>query len=75
MIDIGDIELIGTRLEEEGIVTNFSRNTMNKRLLENSRARGLLKKMRHSQPCRKQIIGVALEMGMAERLSVRLISG
>lgn len=75
MIDICDIQLIGTRLEEEGLVIDLSKEYYQQEIIEESRARELLKICGIANLVGEQIIGLALEMGMAKRVGVRVVSG
>src|SRR5574338_897023 len=73
MIDICDIELIGARLEAEGLVINLSKEYYEQEIIEESRARELLKICGIANLVGKQIIRLALQMGMAKGASVRII--
>ena len=75
MIDICDIQLIGARLEEEGLIINLSKEYYQQEIIEKSRARELLKICGIANLVGKQIVELALEIGMAKKVSVRMISG
>jgi hypothetical protein len=75
MIDICDLQLIGRRLEEEGLIINLSKEYYQQEIIEQSRARDLLKVCEIANLVGKQIVEQALEMRMAKAASVRMISG
>ena len=75
MIDICDLQLIGTQIEEEGLKINFSKEYYQQEIIEESRARELLKGCGIANLVGKGIVEQALKMGMAKSASVRMISG
>ena len=75
MIDICDIQLIGTRLEQEGLIINLSKEYYQQEIIEKSRARELLKICSIANLVGKQIVELALELGLAKRVSVKMIAG
>jgi uncharacterized protein len=75
MIDICDLQLIGRRLEEEGLIINLSKEYYQQEIIEQSRARDLLKVCEIANLVGKQIVEQALEMRMAKQGSIRMISG
>jgi hypothetical protein len=75
MIDVCDLQLIGRRLEEEGLVINLAKEYYQQEIIEQSRARDLLKVCDIANLVGKQIVEQALEMRLAKEASVRMISG
>jgi hypothetical protein len=75
MIDICDLQLIGTRLEENGLVITLSKEYYQQEIIEQSRAREILKVCSTANLVGEQIVMQALEMGLAKAASVRKISG
>lgn len=75
MIDICDLELIGTRLEENGLVIDLSKEYYQQEIIEQSRARELLQVCNTASVVGKQIVEQVLQMHMAKAASVRKIAG
>jgi hypothetical protein len=75
MIDICDIELIGSKLEQEGLVINLTREYYQQEVIELTRAQELLQKCDIANLVGDRIIGHAISMRMAKEVSIRRISG
>src|SRR5437868_11877097 len=75
MIDICDLQLIGTRLEENGLVITLSKEYYQQEIVEQPRAREILKVCSIANLVGEQIVKQALEMRLARAASVRKISG
>jgi len=73
MIDICDLELIGTRLEENGLVINLSKEYYQQEVIEQSRAREMLQVCSIASVVGKQIVEQVLQMHMANIASIRWI--
>ena len=75
MIDICDIELIGSKLEQDGLVINLTREYYQQEVIELTRAQELLQKCDIANLVGDRIIGHAISMRMAKDVSIRRISG
>jgi hypothetical protein len=75
MVDICDLDLIGTRLEQDGIVINLTREYYQQEIIEHSYAMELLEKCDIANLVGDRIVRQALEMKLAKEVSIRRISG
>ena len=75
MVDICDLDLIGTKLEQDGIVINLTREYYQQEIIEHSYAIELLQKCDIANLVGDRIIQHALEMKLAKEVSIRRISG
>jgi uncharacterized protein len=75
MIDICDLQLIGTRLEEKGLVITLSKEYYQQEIIEESSAREMLRVCSIASLVGERIVKQALEMRLATAASVRKISG
>jgi hypothetical protein len=73
MIDICDLELIGTRLEENGLVINLTQTYYQQEIIDHSRAKELLQKCDTANLVGDSIVSQAIEMKLAKLVSVRRI--
>ena len=75
MIDICDIELIGSKLEQDGLVITLTREYYQQEVIELTRAQELLQKCDIANLVGDRIIGHAISMRMAKDVSIRRRSG
>ena len=75
MIDICDLELIGSKLEQDGLVINLAKEYYQQDVIELTRAQELLKKCDIANLVGERIVGHAISMKMAKEVSVKRISG
>ena len=75
MIDICDLGLIGTRLDQDGLVINLTREYYQQEVIELTRAKELLQKCDIANLVGDKIVGHAISMKMAKEVSVKRISG
>jgi hypothetical protein len=75
MVDICDLSLVGSRLEQDGLVINITKEYFQQEVIESDHAGELLKKCAIANLVGNSIVGQALEMGMAKEASVKRISG
>lgn len=75
MIDICDLELIGSKLEQDGLVINLSREYYQQQVIDLSFAKELLQKCGIANLVGDRIVGHAISMKMAKEASVKKISG
>ncbi len=75
MIDICDLDLVGRKLEQNGLVINITKEYYQQQVVEASQAGELLTKCAIANLVGKKIVGQALEMKLAKEASVKKISG
>lgn len=75
MIDICDLDLVGCKLEQNGLVINITKEYYQQQVVEASQAGELLTKCAIANLVGKKIVGQALEMKLAKEASVKKISG
>ncbi|HEX9678043.1 DUF424 domain-containing protein [Nitrososphaera sp.] len=75
MVDICDLALIGSKLEQDGLVINLEREYFQQEVIESDHAGDLLKKCVIANLVGNSIVAQALEMGMANEASVKRVSG
>lgn len=75
MVDICDLALVGTKLEQDGLVINLTKEYFQQEVIESEHAGELLKKCAIANLVGNAIVGQALEMGMAKEVSVKRVSG
>ena len=75
MIDICDLELIGSKLEQDGLVIDLAKEYYQQDVIELTRAQELLKKCDIANLVGERIVGHAISMKMAKEVSVKRISG
>ena len=75
MVDICDLDLVGTRLEQDGLVVNITKEYFQQEIIEAATAGDLLKKCAIANLVGSRIVGQALGMRMAKEVSVKRISG
>jgi uncharacterized protein len=75
MVDICDLDLIGTKLEQEGLVINLTREYYQQKVIEQPHAQELLQKCDIANLVGDRIVRQALDMKLAKEVSIRRISG
>jgi hypothetical protein len=75
MIDICDLDLVGRKLEQNGLVINITKEYYQQQVVEASQAGELLTKCAIANLVGKKIVGQALKMKLAKEASVKKISG
>jgi hypothetical protein len=75
MVDICDIELIGTKLEQDGLVVHLTKEYYQQEVIEQPHARQLLLKSDIANMVGNRIIKQAIEMKLAKEVSIRKIGG
>lgn len=75
MIDICDLELIGTSLEQNGLVINLTKEYYQQEIIDQSRAEELLQKCAIANLVGDRIVAHAISMKMAKEVSIKRISG
>jgi len=74
MVDICDIDLIGTRLEQDGLVVHLTKEYYQQEIIEETHARDLLQKCDIANLVGNRIIKQAIEMKLAKEVSIRIIA-
>jgi uncharacterized protein len=74
MVDICDLDLIGTKLEQDGLIINLTREYYQKEIIEHTYATELLEKCDIANLVGDKIVQKALEMKLAKKISIRKIS-
>lgn len=75
MIDVCDLDLIGTKLEQDGLVINLTREYYQQEVIEQQYAQELLQKCDIANLVGDEIVKQALDLKLAKEISVRKISG
>jgi uncharacterized protein len=75
MVDICDLDLVGCKLEQNGLVINITKEYYQQQIIAASQAGELLTKCAIANLVGKKIVGQALEMKMAKEAGVKKISG
>jgi uncharacterized protein len=76
MVDICDIELIGTKLQQDdGLVVHLTKEYYQQEVIEQSHARQLLQKSDIANMVGNRIVKQAIEMKLAKEVSIRKIGG
>jgi len=75
MIDICDLDLIGTKLEQDGLVVNLTQEYYQQQVIELSYAKELLDKCDIANLVGSRIVRHAIDMKMAKEISIKKISG
>lgn len=75
MIDICDLDLIGTKLEQDGLVVNLTREYYQQQVIELGYAKELLDKCDIANLVGNRIVRHAIDMKMAKEISIKKISG
>lgn len=75
MTDICDLDIVGTTLEQDGLVVNLSKDYYQQEVIELSRAKELLQKCDIANLVGERIVNHAISMKMAKEISVKRISG
>jgi hypothetical protein len=75
MIDICDLDLVGTKLEENDLVINLTREYYQQEIIEQQYAQELLQKCNIANLVGTRIVKQAVDMKLAKEASIRKISG
>ncbi len=75
MVDICDLELIGRKIEQNGLVIDVAESYFKQEVIENEKAGDLLKRCAIANLVGEKIVGQSLDMKMAKEASVKRISG
>lgn len=75
MVDICDLELIGSKLEQDGLAIDLTEAYFKQQVIAQQQAGELLKKCAIANLVGDKIVGQALSMKLAKEASVKRISG
>ncbi len=75
MVDICDLDLVGRKLEQDGLVIDVTESYFKQEIIENQKAGDLLKRCAIANLVGEKIVNQALDMKMAKEASVKRISG
>ncbi|HEY8140484.1 MAG TPA: DUF424 family protein [Nitrososphaera sp.] len=75
MVDICDLDLIGTKLEQDGLVVDLTREYYQQQVMELVHAKELLNKCDIANLVGSRIVNHAIELKMAKEVSIKRISG
>lgn len=75
MVDICDLELVGSQIEQDGLVINLNREYYQQEVIGLDEASELLQKCDIANLVGQRIIRHAVSMRMAKEISVKRISG
>lgn len=75
MVDICDLDLIGSKLEQDGLIIDLTREYYQQEVIEQPYAQELLQKCGIANLVGDRIVKQALDMKLAKEASLRKISG
>jgi len=75
MVDICDLDLIGSKLEQDGLVINLAREYYQQQVIDQQYAQELLKKCDIANLVGDRIVKQVLDMRLAKEASIKRIGG
>jgi uncharacterized protein len=75
MVDICDYNLVGRKLEQDGLVVPLTEEYFMQEVVPSSSAKELLQKCDIANLVGKSIVDLALELKLAKEVSIKYISG
>ena len=75
MVDICDLDLVGSKLEQDGLVINLASEYFMQNVIEHQDAKALLQKCEIANLVGQSIVDQALKLKLAKEVSVKKISG
>lgn len=75
MVDICDLDLIGTKLEQDGLIINLTREYYQQEVIEQPRVQEYLHKCDIANLVGDRIVKQALDMKLAKEASIKRIAG
>jgi hypothetical protein len=75
MVNICDIELVGTKLEHEDIVVDLSKEYFQQEIIEESKAKNLLQTCSIANLVGERIVNQAIKLRLAKEISIKRICG
>ncbi len=75
MINICDIELVGTKLEQGDMVVDLTKEYFQQEIIEESKAEDLLQSCSIANLVGERIVNRAIKLRLAKEISIRRVSG
>jgi uncharacterized protein len=75
MINICDIELVGTKLEQDEIIVDLTKEYFQQEIIEESKAENLLQTCSIANLVGERIINKAIKLKLAKEISIKRICG
>lgn len=75
MVDICDLDLIGNKLEQDGLVINLTKEYYQQEVIEQPHAQELLQRCDIANLVGDKIVRQAIDLKLAKEISIRKISG
>lgn len=75
MVDICDLDLIGNKLEQNGLVINLTKEYYQQEVIEQPHAQELLQRCDIANLVGDKIVRQAIDLKLAKEISIRKISG
>jgi hypothetical protein len=75
MVDICDLDLIGSKLEQDGLVINLAKEYYQQQIIEQQYAQELLQKCEIASLVGERIVKQAIDMRLAKEASIKRIAG
>lgn len=75
MVDICDLELIGSELEQDGLVISLNREYYQQQVVDPTDAKDLLQKCDIANLVGERIVGHAVSLRLANQVSIKRVSG
>jgi hypothetical protein len=75
MVNICDIELVGTKLEQDEIIVDLTKEYFQQEIIEESKAEILLQTCSVANLVGERIVSKAIKMRLAKEISIKTISG
>lgn len=75
MVDLCDLDLIGSEIEQDGLVISLTREYYQQEVVDLDRAKEMLQKCDIANLVGDHIVGHAISLKLAKEVSIRRISG
>ena len=75
MLDICDLDLIGSKLEQDGLVINLTREYYQQEVIEQPRVQDFLQKCDIANLVGDRIVKQAIDMRLAKEVGIKRIAG
>jgi hypothetical protein len=75
MVNICDLDLIGRKLEQDGLIVSLTREFYQQQIIEQQHAQELLRKCEIANLVGEKIVTEAIEMKLAKEVSIKRIAG
>ena len=75
MVNICDLDLVGSKLEQDGLIISLTREFYQQQIIEQPYAQELLRKCEIANLVGEKIVRQAIEMKLAKEVSIKRIAG